>query len=190
MDVLNAQHRRVAELFDHVSAPGEDRPRVLQDLLKELAAHVAAERSVVQPVVKSRDIGGEELPGQLLEDYDRIEKLMVLIERRKFNSPDLPDLVTELKEVTDAHISRAEQSLMPGLDSALSVEERSELAEAVSNADSMVTTHPHPHLLSMGGISAKLTSVLSRFDWMRDKTVTNLPPAKGDGRGSQGGAGL
>lgn len=188
MDVLDGQHRRVAELFEQVSNPGEDRPAVLHNLLRELAAHVAAERSAVEPVVKDRSIGGDGLAGELIEDYDRIEGLMVLIERRKFNSPDVPGLVTELKDVTEAHIARSRDTLFPGLDSTLSEEERSELGEKVSNADKMVTTHPHPHLLSLGGLSAKLTSLLSRYDWLRDKTVTNTPPPSDDGDPSMGGA--
>ena len=187
MDVLDAQHRRVAELFEQVSDPGADRPVVLQTLLRELAAHVAAERSEVGPVVKSRSIGGDDLAGQLIEDYDRIDRLMVLIERRKFNSPDLPELVTELKDAVQAHVSRAESSLFPGLEADLSEQERADLGTKVSNADDMVTTHPHPHLLSLGSVSAKVTAFLARFDWMRDRTVTNLPPS-GE-RGGHGGPG-
>ena len=185
VDVLDAQHRRVTELFEQVSDPGADPPVVLQTLLRELAAHVAAERSEVGPVVKSRSIGGDDLAGQLVEDYDRIDRLMVLIERRKFNSPDLPELVTELKDAVHDHVSRAESSLFPGLDSDLSEQERAELGVKVSNADDMVTTHPHPHLLSLGPLSAKVTAFLSRFDWMRDRTVTNLPPS-GDRSGPTG----
>ena len=188
MDVLDAQHRRLAELFEDVSRPGEDRPAVLHNLLKELAAHVAAERAEVEPVVKRRSIGGDDLAGELLGDYSRIENLMVLIERRKFNSPDIPDLVTDLKDAVHEHITRSERALLPGLDTTLSVEERAELGEKVTAADTMVTTHPHPHLLSLRGISARITALLARFDWARDKTVTNLPAASDDGDPSMGGA--
>lgn len=188
VDVLEAQHRRVAELFDQVSDPGADRPAVLHTLLRELAAHVASERIEVGPVVKSRSIGGDGLAGELIDDYDRIDRLMVLIERRKFNSPDVPQLVTELKDAVDDHIARAETSLLPGLGSELSAEESAELGDRVSNADSMVSTHPHPHLLSLGSVSAKLTAVLARFDRMRDRTVTNLPPSGEDGDSSMGGS--
>lgn len=185
-DVLETQHRRVAELFDQVSRPDLDRPAVLHDLLQELAAHVAAERSEVAPVVKSRC--GDDLSNQLLGDYQQIERLMVLIERRKFNSPDVPQMVSELKDVIDAHIARCRTDVFPGLDAALSPEERSELGEKVDHADTMVATHPHPHLLSLGPISSKLTALLARFDWMRDKTVTSLPPRPDEGDPSMGGA--
>lgn len=194
VNVLEAQHRRIAELFGQVSDPSADRPAVLHTLLRELAAHVAAERSEVGPVVKSRSIGGDGLAGELVDDYDRIDRLMVLIERRKFNSPDIPQLVTELEDAFDEHTARARDTLLPGLGSQLSASESEELGQKVSNAENMVTTHPHPHLLSLGPVSAKLTAFLARFDWMRDRTVTNLPPSGGAGSGgdagpSAGGAG-
>lgn len=187
VDVLDAQHRRLAELFEDVSKPGEDRPAVLHRLLKELAAHVAAERAEVEPVVKRRSIGGDGLAGDLVGDYSRIENLMVLIERRKFNSPDVPDLVSDLKDALDAHIARCDETLLPALGSTLSGAECAEMGEKVANADSMVTTHPHPHLLSLRGLSAKVTALLARFDWARDKTVTNLPAASDEGDPSMGG---
>ena len=176
VEVLEEQHRRVVELFEQVSSPDVDRPAVLHNLLKELAAHVAAERSAVQPVVKDRDIGEGDLNGQLLDDYERMEKLMVLIERRKFNSPDIPELVTELKDVTEAHVSRSERDLFPGLAGRLSPEEQREVGAKVDHEDQMVSTHPHPHLLSLGPLASRLTGLMSRFDFLRDKTVNNRHP--------------
>lgn len=186
MDVLDAQHRRVAELLEDVADPDKDRPAVLHNLLGELAAHVAAERSQVEPVVKRRSIGGDELAAELVSDYDRIEKLMVLIERRKFNSPDVPDLVTELKDAVSEHIARSDRVLLPGLASELSADECAELGDKVSNADQMVISHPHPHLLSLGGLSARLTALMARFDRLRDRT--HQPRASDDGDPSMGGA--
>lgn len=169
------QHRRVGELFESVSRPDVDRPAVLHDLLQELAAHVAAERGELEPVVNDPHVGGEDLWGHLVDDYDRMDKLMVLIERRKFNSPDLPGLVLELKHAAEEHRRRAESQLFPRLRE-MSPDEQDELGAKVSNAESLVTTHPHPHLLSLGPISGLLTRLLARYDWMRDRTVTSQPP--------------
>jgi hypothetical protein len=187
VEVLEDQHRRVAELFELVSSPDQDRPAVLHNLLKELAAHVAAERSAVAPVAADRGIGEEELPAQLQHDYERIEKLMVLVERRKFNSPDVPGLLTELKDVVGEHVDRCDAVLLPGLAERLSAEEQRELGEKVEGEDAMVTSHPHPHLLSLGPIASKLTAVASRWDRLRDRTVNNRHPEEG-GDPSMGGA--
>lgn len=179
MDVLDQQHRRIAALFEQVSSPDADRPAVLHTLLRELAAHVTAERSEVYPEVKSRGIGGDGMAGELHSDYEHIERLMARIERRKFNSPDLPTLVTELKDASDAHLARCRAKLVPGLQESLSKEEQELLGDRVTNADSLVVSHPHPHLLSLGPVSSKLTSLVARFDHWRDKTVTSQPPPSG-----------
>jgi hypothetical protein len=176
VDVLERQHARIAALFDQVSRPDADRPVVLRSLLRELAAHVAAERAEVYPAVKARRLGPEHLADRLAADYQEIDRLMVLIERRKFNSPDVPDLVSELKEAADSHQARCRCELEPALRAALGSEEMATLGERMTNADKMVIAHPHPHFLSLGPVSAKLTAFLARFDRWRDKTVTNLPP--------------
>ena len=175
VDVLRDQHRQVAELFDRVSEPDEDRPVVLHDLLRELAAHVAAERSSVPPLVGETAISGE-LHDALMDDYDRIEKLMVLIERRKFNSPDVPDLVIQLRDATRAHIGRADEELFPALDTRLSEARKLELGDTLRDEEDMVTSHPHPHLLSLGPVADVLTKVASRWDRLRDRTVNNRQP--------------
>lgn len=181
MDVLEDQHRRVADLFERVSSPDEDRPAVLHALLRELAAHVAAERATVRPVVDREQIG-EELAGRLSEDYDRMENLMVLIERRKFNSPDVPDLVSELKAVAEEHQARAEAELIPGLRAGLTPEEQAELGERVAGEDAMVTSHPHPHLLSLGPLADVATRLAQKWDEARDRTAVNRQHPEDEGK--------
>jgi hypothetical protein len=176
VDVLEEQHGRITRLFEEVSDPDADRPRTLTLLLREIAAHVAAERAEVYPEVRSRGIGGDGFPDELKSDYDEIDRLLVLIERRKANSPDVPQLVTELKDAIEGHLSRCRSALYPAIAGDLSPEQERDLAEKLVNAEEMVASHPHPHLLSLGPVSNWLTKHLARFDFLRDKTVTNIPP--------------
>lgn len=173
-------------MFERVSAPGEDRPKALSGLVQELAAHVASERSAVEPVLRKNETGDEDLAAGLVDDYDRIEKLLVLIERRKVNSPDVPDLVSELKAAVEEHMARSDRVLFPTLARTLTPEEQLDLGERIEQADDMILTHPHPHLLSLGPIANKLTALASRWDRLRDRTVTNTPPAE-RGLGRSGG---
>jgi hypothetical protein len=177
--VLEGQHRQLESLFDQVSSPDANRVAVLHTLLKEMAAHIAAERSAVHLKVKERGIGGVHLADDLLDDYQRMEKLMVLIERRKVNSPDLPDLVTDLRTATLEHIERARSQVAPALLGALSEQELTEMAEKITAADKVVISHPHPHLLSLGPLSTITTRLASRFDRLRDRTVNNRQPPAG-----------
>jgi hypothetical protein len=162
VDVLHRQHERVAELFGQVSHPDEDRPARLRELLQELAAHVAAERQIASGV-DDPDLSGQ---------YRRMEELMILIERRKFNSPDVPDLVNELLSVNESHTRSAESVLFPAL-RGLSPEEQAELAAQVDREETEMVTHPHPHLNSNELVSATLGKAAVKWDTARDRTVNN-----------------
>lgn len=181
VDVLEDQHRRVAGLFERVASPDEDRPAVLHTLLRELTAHVAAERATVRPVVDDHKLG-EDLAGRLADEHDRMEKLMVLIERRKFNSPDVPELVRELKGVVEEHQARAETELIPELRQALPLEEQIELGQRLERGDTIVTSHPHPHLLSLGPLADIATRVAQKWDAMRDRTAINRQHPEDEGK--------
>jgi hypothetical protein len=139
--------------------------------------HPDGERSAGRgPGGTARGIGGDGFPEELKSDYDEIDRLLVLIERRKANSPDVPQLVTELKDVIEGHLSRCRSALYPAIAVELSPEQERDLSEKLINAEEMVASHPHPHLLSLGRLSNWLTRLLARFDFLRDKTVTNQPP--------------
>lgn len=175
VDVLEDQHRRIADLLQRISSPDEERSAVLRELLRDLAAHVAAERGNVEPVVRHLDVGTD-LAGELADDYSRIEKQMVLIERRKFNSPDVPDLVTGLKDTVEEHFAWSERELFPALTGMLSEDERRELGEKVAAASAVVAAHPHPHLLSLGPVADLMTRAAGWWDRVRDRTVNNRHP--------------
>jgi hypothetical protein len=170
-EVLRDQHRGIAELFDRVAAPDEDRPAVLRTLIREVTAHVAAERASVTPVVRHH--GMEDESHWLAAEHDRMEKLLVLIERRKFNSPDVPDLVLALKAVAEEHSDRTDRELFPGLSARLSPAEQQELGERIARGDGIVTSHPHPHLLPLGPLADVLTRAASKWDRARDRTAMN-----------------
>jgi hypothetical protein len=165
VDVLQGQHDRVAELFERVADPAEDRPARLHDLLRELAAHVAAERDVSSGF---DDTG-------LDPEYRRLEELMVLIERRKFNSPDVPDLVSELKSAAETHARTAEVVLFPDLRD-LEWNEQVRLGARVEGEHSELASHPHPHLNANKLVAGTLGKAAVKWDRMRDSTVNNRHP--------------
>jgi hypothetical protein len=173
LGVLDFEHERISRLFDEVSDPGADRVEVLFDITRRLAAHVAVEQGVFLPVVRERQIGGPETAGELEQDYREIHRLLVLIERRKVNSPDIPQLVTELKDVFEAHTGRFSESICGSAMEHLGAQELEELRRRLENADETILSHPHPHMLSLGPISRLTTRIAARIDRMRDQTVRN-----------------
>ena len=173
LGVLDFEHEGVSRLFEQVSDPEVDRVEILFDITRRLAAHISVEQSVFLPVVRDRQIGGPGMAERLEEDYHEMQRLLVLIERRKMNSPDIPELVTELKDVFGNHTRRFSESISGGAADRLSAQELGELRERMENADGTILSHPHPHMLSLGPISRLTTRLAARFDGLRDQTVRN-----------------
>ena len=181
LGVLDFEHEGIAQLFDQVSDPGADRIEILFDITRRLAAHISVEQSVFLPVVRDREITGPGAAGRLEGDYHELQRLLVLIERRKVNSPDIPQLVTELKDVFEDHLRRF-QEVREAAVHQCSAEELDDLRRRMDNADETILSHPHPHLLSLGPLSRLTTRLAGRVDRMRDRTVRNryLPSSGSD----------
>ncbi|HET6917743.1 MAG TPA: hemerythrin domain-containing protein [Acidimicrobiales bacterium] len=183
LGVLDYEHEGISRLFGQVSDPEADRIEILFDITRRLAAHISVEQSMFLPVARDRDIGGPGVLESLEEDYHEMQRLLVLIERRKMNSPDIPELVTELKDAFGDHIQRFAESLSAGTADQLSDRELAELRERMENADGTILSHPHPHMLSLRPISRLTTRLAARFDRARDLTVRNrYVPSSGSDR--------
>ena len=191
LGVLDLEHEGISELFEQVSRPDADRSDVLLDIIRRMAAHITVEQSVFVPLMREHGIGGPDAADELGGDYHEMQRLLVLIERRKFNSPDVPEFVTELKDVFAAHLGRFSNSIRGETIDKLSESELADLRERLENADETVLSHPHPHLLSLGPISRLTTRLAARFDTLRDRTVRNryLTPSGAAGAKGQSGGG-
>lgn len=182
LGVLDHEHEGISRLFEAVSDPDADRIEILFDITRRMAAHISVEQSVFEPVVRERGIGGPDMADGLNQDYHEMQRLLVLIERRKVNSPDIPQMVTELRDVFDRHTRRFAETISGGAADQLTADELDQLRHRLENADETILSHPHPHLLSLGPISRFTTRVAARIDRMRDRTVRNryLPSSATD----------
>lgn len=173
-EILERQHRDIAELFDRVHDPEADRSRALAEAIKQIATHVAVERTYLYPLLKQRRLGSARLGRELLADYKRMEKLLVMVDRRKLNSPDMPELISELAEVFDEHHKRCSTMLMPAMERQLSPAELERVGARMLGAENMILSHPHPYLLLLGGpVYQWTTRLASKWDRVRDRTVRN-----------------
>lgn len=169
--VLSADHAALQTLFGRVSQPDEDRPAVLSQLLGKLAAHVATEKQLVVPVLADRSDEGKTLADQLHDDHDAVEKVIIRVERRKVNSPDIPHLVNELLEITERHTRNADDHLLPFLREQLSKKELADLGAAMRSDELQLTSHPHPHLPDTGPLAKITRKAAALFDRGRDSTT-------------------
>jgi molybdopterin converting factor small subunit len=184
LGVLEKEHADIEELFERVSDPDANRRKVLQEILKRISTHIAVERGVFYPVMTDKGFGGPEAAQKLKDDYEEMERLLVLIERRKVNSPDIPQLVTELRDRFIDHNREFAERVKPDCMSDLSPEELQDLDERMASADDVILSHPHPHMLALGPISRLTTRLAASFDRLRDRTVDNrmMPHDRGDER--------
>ena len=173
LQIIEVQRQEIDDLFDQVVDPGTDHRSVLSELTAKLAAHISIEHSVVLPVIRAGESGSGAMGRALKQDYRRMGHLLTRIERRKINSPDLPDLLAALQAEWRRHSVRHER--LRGIDARLPEEERAELSEKVARAEDVIMSHPHPHLLALGPLSRLTTRLAARFDRARDRTVPNLP---------------
>jgi hypothetical protein len=173
LDVLVREHQDLRELFARVRDPEADRAAAWLEVVKQVTTHVAVERSFLYPLLKRRRLDLGPLAHDLRQDYRRMEHLLVLTERRKINSPDMPDLVTELLDVFEAHQARCEADLLPAMQDHLSPDELDELGAKMRGAENVILSHPHPHLLALGPVYRGTTRLASAWDRTRDRTVRN-----------------
>lgn len=168
IEVLVDDHGILHQLFDRVSQPDEDRPAVLKQLVLGLSAHVAMEKELLVPVLKERADDGTALAAHLTAYHDEVERVLVLLDRRKVNSPDVPDLVTSLLDLTVAHIVDADAVVIPALRAAMGSEELAELGGEMVSDERRLLTHPHPHLPDSGPIAKVTRWAASVVDRKRD----------------------
>lgn len=173
IEVLLRYHDIQQGLFDKLPEPGTDRTRIWSELVKQIATHVAVERTFVYPLVKRRRIGPQNLGHDLWHDYKRMEHLLVLTDRRKLNSPDMPQLINELLDVFETHRDRCSTVLVPTMREQLSTTEVDQLGTKMRAAENVILSHPHPYLLKTGPIYPLTTRIASTWDRLRDRTVRN-----------------
>jgi hypothetical protein len=170
---IQEQHEDIEAWFSRVSDPESDRRVALLELVKRVAAHVSVEQSVFLPVIRSAGATGRELERGLKRDYRRLGGLLIRIERRKANSPDLPRMVTDLEGIFRRHVQRCEA--LSDIEAGLPANTLEDVSARLQRAESVILSHPHPHLLSLGPLSRLTTRLAARLDWARDRTVSNLP---------------
>jgi hypothetical protein len=173
LDVLVREHEDIRQLFIRVRDPEADRVAAWLEVVKQVATHVAVERTFLYPLVKPRRLGTTPLSDQLRYDYARMEHLLVLTERRKVNSPDMPELATELLDVFEAHEKRCAADLIPTLRAHVDGSKLDQLGAKMTAAEKVILSHPHPHLLALGPVYRWTTRLASAWDATRDRTVRN-----------------
>jgi hypothetical protein len=173
LTLMERDHTDIAEAFTRVHDEHADRSAEIARLVASIASHVAVERTYVYPLAKKLGSRGSRLAAELLSDYRKMQKLLVKIDRRKTNSPDMPDLVDELLATHERHHERA-ATIHSHIAEHLHESDRAALERKMAGAKRVIVSHPHPFLLRLGGpLYGRTTRLASRWDSWRDRTVRN-----------------
>lgn len=172
-DLMEAQCHDIDGLFEQLVEPGTDHREVLRELTARLAAHISIEHSLILPALRRAGGGDRKFRTELKRDYRRMGHQLTLIERRKINSPDQPDLLSTLRSEWRGHVARHDG--LEAIGERMTPSDRRVLSEKVGHAENVILSHPHPHLLALGPLSRLTTRLAARFDRARDRTVSNLP---------------
>ncbi|MEG8274996.1 hemerythrin domain-containing protein [Streptomyces sp. AHA2] len=180
--VLARQRRDHAEmdrLMDRYrSLPaGEDREKVLKDLVQLVFSHAFAEETVLWPAVRRSVPDGEELTSRVEEEHQEINDLVADIERLEPGTPEREEKVERAFALIRQDIQDEEGLLLPRLQEAVDTDRLRRLGTAWETMRRTAPTHPHPVIPRRPPGNTVLGVPLSLYDRTRDALGLNLPAA-------------
>jgi hemerythrin superfamily protein len=126
LELLADDHRKVEDLFDEFEQSGDE--STASQICDELTVHTQVEESIVYPELQRLDADLEQ------EAEHEHSEARQLIERiRTASGDDLVDLVGQLREAIDHHVSEEETKAFPEL-ATLGAVRLYELGEAIMDA--------------------------------------------------------
>ncbi len=143
---LEADHRRVEELFKSYRRTTDDqRPEVLQDLVRELSVHAALEEQIIYPAVRAKLDQGTEEADHAIDEHQEVKELLTTLEKDDGQAAERVTVLARLMAEVRSHVEEEENDLLPKLRAAVGPDELRQLGEAMAQAKKLAPTRPHPH---------------------------------------------
>jgi hemerythrin superfamily protein len=180
--VLARQRRDHAEmdrLMDRYGtlADGEERERVLAEVVQLVFSHAFAEETVLWPVVRRSVADGEDLTSRVEKEHQQINDLVSGIERLSPGSPEREEKVERVFALIRQDIRDEEDLLLPQLQGVLDTVRLRRLGTAWEAVRRSAPTHPHPIVPRRPPGNALLGVPLSLYDRIRDGLGLSFPSA-------------
>ncbi|MFJ8596991.1 hemerythrin domain-containing protein [Streptomyces sp. NPDC093598] len=180
--VLARQRRDHAEmdrLMERYRAlpDGEERERVLKEVVQLVFSHAFAEETVLWPAVRRSVADGEELTSRVEEEHQQINDLVAGIERLSPGSPEREEMVRRVFALIRQDIRDEEDLVLPRLQEDLDIPQLRRLGTAWEAVRKSAPTHPHPIVPRRPPGNALLGVPLSLYDRLRDGLGPVLPSA-------------
>ncbi|MDX2023698.1 MAG: hemerythrin domain-containing protein [Deltaproteobacteria bacterium] len=133
IDMLEAQHREVEELFDQFDELAEDDPAsenaylAARTICDRLTQHAVIEEEIFYPAARTQDT--EDLVAEAAVEHLSVKRLIADVEAMSAGDEMLKATVSVLQEQVEHHVEEEEQSLFPQVSQDLSSDELDRLAE-------------------------------------------------------------
>jgi hemerythrin superfamily protein len=131
VDLIERDHREVEQLFSDFQSSHD--AGVATKICDELTKHTSAEEDAVYPVVAERLEDGARQVREAEAEHKEARQLI----GRICNTTDeahLADLVTELKQAVEHHVSEEESEMLPAARRTFAAEELEHLGQAFETA--------------------------------------------------------
>jgi hemerythrin superfamily protein len=158
LDLLEAQHKEVDELFARLEQGDGDRRALFTELADKLAAHAAAEEKVFYPSVMTKDTS--DLLHESVEEHLSIKRVLADLITKNVDDDSFKALLSVLKEQVSHHAHREEEAkLFPKLRRALTSDERAALGnEFLVAFEELMQSHPYKNVPNETQTAAPLPS--------------------------------
>jgi hemerythrin superfamily protein len=128
VDLIMNDHREFERLFDRLKNQPETRKTDLPVMLSLLTAHSRAEEAEVYPAADQS--GGDHDVEHSQREHLECDQLAADLAATEVDAPDFEAKLDKLVDAVTHHLEEEEETVLPGMRSALSAERLDELGEA------------------------------------------------------------
>jgi len=162
---LKEQHEQIRMAFSQVTAShGEQRHAAFYALRRLLAVHETAEEEIVHPAARRALPNGDEVVSERLAEENMAKKVLADLENMELDSPAFEARFASLQQSVLAHAEAEELEEFEPLGSRLDDDRLERMRKAVTFAESVAPTRPHPGVESAVGnmLAGPFASMLDR----------------------------
>jgi hemerythrin superfamily protein len=171
---LKEQHQQIKAGFNQVSTShGEQRRTAFYALRRLLAVHETAEEEIVHPAARKALPDGEQVVEARLREENQAKQMLADLEELEVDSNEFVIKLGELTSAVIDHAEAEEREEFARLENHLDQARLERMREAVSFAESIAPTRPHPGVESSAAnlFAGPFASMLDRArDALSDKS--------------------
>jgi hemerythrin superfamily protein len=150
VELLIQQHNEIRGLFTEVKqCEGEARAAAFGRLRRMLAVHETAEEEIVHPNARRMIKDGDRVIDQRLAEENLAKRMLRELKSIGMDSPEFPKRLQDLRQAVLDHAEREEREEFPKIRKNSSEQQLRVMATAVTAAEALAPTHPHPGVESV-----------------------------------------